>query len=52
MTQIEIPGIDVCEADFARFRGMVPVEPNEGDGPIVRPDVPLGRPALDDSSSE
>lgn len=36
------------EADFARFRGMVPVEPNEGDGPIVRPDVPLGRPALDD----
>lgn len=36
------------EEDFARFRGMVPVEPNEGDGPIVRPDVPLGRPALDE----
>lgn len=36
MTQIEIPGIDVWS----------------GYGPIVRPDVPLGRPALDDSSSE
>lgn len=36
------------EPDFARFLGMVPVEPNEEPGPIVRPDVPLGRPALDD----
>lgn len=35
------------EAAWRLLLGTEPVEPNEEPGPIVRPKVPLGRPALD-----